>query len=394
MGDFWKKVTSTLLFTLGLTLLGWRAEGQGNGRGKTEVSGRGPVYLGQHVDAWRPLVQTTANLTEVQSIKSTFEFRTFDPEGAVFYGDTKNGQEWFVFSLKEGIPEMQIRKGDILISVTGGPKLNDGKWHLLGLSSIEKFVILEVDGSKALVVGLGSEVTDEFVSGELRLALGGILVDRSELIVQFQPEMDGCVKEGNWLNLTSPWETEEEELWPCYQNIQPGSYFPGTGCAVFNTSVFPFEVESGVKIETWGDFGQMDGTILSIRAPGHELLLAVVANNNTKEVTITFGNDKLIMAEGFKRLAIIFQKDFLQVLKDEDPSGATKLSIPPESQSHYLTIWRGGRLAIGGLLGEGEDYVGTNYLIGCLEKIQVQGKDLDLDLAAKHASVSSYSCPA
>ena len=63
------------------------------------------------------------------SIKSVFELRTLDPEGAVFYGDTKAGEDWFVFSLRNGIPEMQIAKADILVSAIGGPKLNDGQWH-------------------------------------------------------------------------------------------------------------------------------------------------------------------------------------------------------------------------------------------------------------------------
>uniref|UniRef100_A0A3B3Y3F2 Laminin G domain-containing protein n=1 Tax=Poecilia mexicana TaxID=48701 RepID=A0A3B3Y3F2_9TELE len=68
-------------------------------------------------------------LSASRSIKSTFQFRTFDPEGVIFYGDTKNGEDWFVLSLKEGFPLMQISKEDVQVSVTGGPKLNDGKWH-------------------------------------------------------------------------------------------------------------------------------------------------------------------------------------------------------------------------------------------------------------------------
>lgn len=67
--------------------------------------------------------------SHLSSIKSTFQLRTFDPEGAVFYGDTKDGLDWFVLSLKDGIPLMQISKGDVHVSVSGGPKLNDGKWH-------------------------------------------------------------------------------------------------------------------------------------------------------------------------------------------------------------------------------------------------------------------------
>lgn len=63
------------------------------------------------------------------SITSNFEFRTLDPEGIIFYGDTKEGQDWFVLSLQDGVPEVQIGKANILVSVKGGPKLNDGIWH-------------------------------------------------------------------------------------------------------------------------------------------------------------------------------------------------------------------------------------------------------------------------
>ncbi|XP_071316156.1 sex hormone-binding globulin isoform X2 [Trachinotus anak] len=342
---------------------------------------------------WRPLIHTTVNLSEISSIKSSFQVRTFDPEGIIFYGDTKNGEDWFVLSLRDGIPLMQISKEDILISVFGGPKLNDGKWHTLEVSNHGKFVILEVDGSSGLVVGMQSKQSEEVISGKLRLALGGILIDKDKMIVQFEPQMDGCVREGSWLNVSVPWETEAEELWPCYQNIQAGSYFPGTGFAIFNTSVFPIETNSEVKIELWGDFSQMDGTILSIRAPGQELMFALVANNNTKEVTL-LGEEKISMKNTFNRLVIGFQTDSLEVLYEEDKPNTTASSVNLLSNPGYLTTWREGRLAIGGLLGDGEDNVGSQFLTGCLQKIQVQGKDLDLDLAVKHMSISSHSCPA
>ncbi|XP_031707464.1 sex hormone-binding globulin [Anarrhichthys ocellatus] len=388
---FRKAMAGGLLLSLSLTLLGWGVEGR---RGKKEVSGGATVYLGQDRDIWRPLIHTAVNLSEIRSIKSSFHLRTFDPEGAVFYGDTKNGEDWFVLSLKDGIPLMQISRGNSLVSVAGGPKLNDGKWHIMEVSNQDPFVILEVDGSNRMEVGMQSKETNEVLSGELRLALGGILVDKEKLIVPFEPHMDGCVRKGSWLNLSVPWEVEAEELWPCYQNVQPGSYFPGTGFAIFNTSVFPIEADRGVKTELWGDFSKMDGTIFSIKAPGQELMFALVANNNTKEVTLTFGEENICMKDTFKRLVIIFQTDSLQVLQDEDESKTTTLPTSPVSHPGYLTAWKEGRLAVGGLLGEEEDDVGSQFLTGCLEKIQVQGRDLDLDLAVKHMSISSHSCPA
>ncbi|XP_076017608.1 sex hormone-binding globulin [Genypterus blacodes] len=394
MAVFWKAMTSGLLLTVSLAVLQRGAEAQGNGRGKKAVSGQATIYLGQNRDIWRPLIQTTVNLTEIRSIMSTFELRTFDPEGVVFYGDTENGIDWFVLSLSEGIPLMQISKEDVLVSVMGGPKLNDGKWHVLEVSSQGRFVVLDVDGSQALVVGMQSEkIKDRVLKGEMRLALGGILIDEEKLIVQFPPQMDGCVREGRWLNLTTLWETEAEELWPCYQNIQPGSFFPGTGFAIFNTSVFPFEAEQ-VEIEIWGDFAQMDGTIWSIKAPGQELMITLMVNKYANEVKLTFGNETIIMNETFKRLMITLQKDFLQILRHEDQTETPRLLSIPLSHPGCLNAWREGRLAIGGLLGDGEDNKGSHFLRGCLEKIQVQGKDLDLDLAEKHASVLSHSCPA
>lgn len=147
--------------------------------------------------------------------------RTFDPEGTIFYGDTKDGEDWFVLSLRDGVPLMQISKDGMFVSVAGGPKLDDGKWHTvssggrtgqqkinkmnefvdlsrssavstscspgaakLEVSSHGKFVILRVDGSSGLEVGMQSKRTEEVISGELRLALGGILIDKDNMIVE------------------------------------------------------------------------------------------------------------------------------------------------------------------------------------------------------------------
>ncbi|XP_061565538.1 sex hormone-binding globulin [Cololabis saira] len=392
MAVFWKAAAGGLL--LAVILLPWRAEGQGNGRDKKEVSGDSTVHLGQHREPWRPLMHTRVNLTEIRSIKSSFQFRTFDPEGVVFYGDTKNGADWFVLSLKDGFPLMQIRKEDVLVSVAGGPKLNDGKWHTLEVSNQGKFVTLEVDGSPGLVVGMQSNQMEEVLYGQLRLALGGILIHTDQMIVQFEPQMDGCVRGGSWLNLSVPWEAAAEVLWPCYQNIKPGSFFPGTGFAIFNTSAFAVKEDLGFRIELWGDFSLMDGTVLSIKPSKEELMFTVVANNNTKEVELTFREEKIVVKNTFNRVLITFLKDLLKVHQDEDESKTITLPVSPASHPGYLATWTGGRLAIGGLLGDGEDSVGSHFLTGCLEKIQVQGRDLDLDLAVKHMSVSSHSCPA
>lgn len=390
MAGIWKVIASGLLLPLSLTLLGQRAEGQGNGRGK-EISGGGNFYLGQDRDIWRPLTQTTVNLSEIRSIKSIFQLRTFDPEGTIFYGDTKGGEDWFVLSLKDGFPLMQISKEGMLLSVAGGPKLNDGKWHTMEVSNQGKFVILEVDSTQQLTVGLQPKFEEEVPLGKLRLALGGILINKDQMIVKFKPQMDGCVREGNWLNLTVLWETEADELWPCHENIKPGSYFPGKGFAIFNASVFPTETDQGVNIEFWGDFSEIEGTICSIKNPGQHPFFSLVANKSTKEVTLTcFGVDKISIKPTSKRLMITFQMDAVMV--HLDGGGTDKIPVSLESHPDYSDTWRVGSLSIGGLLGE--DGTGSQFMTGCLEKIQIQGKDLDMNLAAGEMSIYSHSCPA
>lgn len=386
-----------LLATAGLPLLRSAATGQGDK--DVKISAMGTVNLGQERDAWKPLMYTTVNLSEISSIKSTFQLRTFDPEGTVFYGDTKGGQDWFVLSLQDGLPLMQISKGKVHVSVAGGPKLNDGKWHTLEVSNQGRFVVLEVDGSKGLVLGMESTEEEEDLAGGLRLALGGLLISTDKIIVQYEHHLDGCVRQGNWLNTSLPWESEVQELWPCYQDVQPGSYFSGAGFAVFNTSalfseVFPNDEDEEFSIELWGHFSRMDGTILSIKPLGQERMLSLVANNKTKEVKLTLGSQIVPMTSTFKRLTIIIQRDSLVLHQYVDSFNGSS-SYFGTNNSGYWTVWREGQLAFGGLLGEGEDQVGSNFLMGCLEKILIQGKNVDLDLASKrHMSISTHSCPA
>lgn len=59
----------------------------------------------------------------------------------------------------------------------------------------------------------------------------------SLMLSQFNPEMDACIRAGNWLNLSTLWDTELS--WKpstCFPEIKKGSYFPGSGLVLFNTS--------------------------------------------------------------------------------------------------------------------------------------------------------------
>uniref|UniRef100_A0A674JMR9 Laminin G domain-containing protein n=1 Tax=Terrapene triunguis TaxID=2587831 RepID=A0A674JMR9_9SAUR len=66
------------------------------------------------------------------SAASSFEFRTLDPEGVIFFGDMGDHSDWFVLGLRRGKAEMQISSVMTNISVRGGQRLDDGQWHRPG----------------------------------------------------------------------------------------------------------------------------------------------------------------------------------------------------------------------------------------------------------------------
>ncbi|XP_066518778.1 sex hormone-binding globulin [Hoplias malabaricus] len=370
-----RKVVVLLFFYQNFAWLSWVSAGK--------IPGEAVINLGHKNPSWVPVVQTSANVSDISSIWSYFEFRTLDPEGTIFYGDTKEGQDWFVLSLHDGIPEMQIGKANILVSVKGGPKLNDGAWHKLELRSEGKYIILDINNKVELMVGLESELIQDVVTGNIRLALGGILVDKTKLLHSFKPAMDGCVRRGHWLNISTVWETDTSlEVWPCFPEIKKGSYFPGRGIAVFNTSYLPGvkTEEQGITIEVYGSW---HGTLLSLQSPGFKYVLSdLEGHKEDKNLTMELkegsdsGEPTNLTLNILKHSLIVNGKS---VVEDET------LDI--------LSSWRDGmQLAFGGVPGEIKD---SNHLQACLERILIQGKDIDLDEASfKHTSVSSHSCPA
>uniref|UniRef100_A0A2K6T922 Sex hormone-binding globulin n=1 Tax=Saimiri boliviensis boliviensis TaxID=39432 RepID=A0A2K6T922_SAIBB len=71
----------------------------------------------------------TFDLTKITKSSSSFEIRTWDPEGVIFYGDTNPKDDWFMLGLRDGRPEIQLHNPWAQLTVGAGPRLDDGKWH-------------------------------------------------------------------------------------------------------------------------------------------------------------------------------------------------------------------------------------------------------------------------
>uniref|UniRef100_A0A8C5V214 Sex hormone-binding globulin n=1 Tax=Microcebus murinus TaxID=30608 RepID=A0A8C5V214_MICMU len=121
------------------------------------------------------------DLTKITKTSSSFEFRTWDPEGVIFYGDTNPKDDWFMLGLRDGRPEIQMHNQWSRFTVSAGPRLDDGTWH------------------------------------------------------QLVPALDGCVRRGSWLGkqiqTSAPASTS---LRSCDVESQPGIFFPAGTHAEFS----------------------------------------------------------------------------------------------------------------------------------------------------------------
>uniref|UniRef100_A0A8C6BYP4 Sex hormone-binding globulin n=1 Tax=Monodon monoceros TaxID=40151 RepID=A0A8C6BYP4_MONMO len=128
----------------------------------------------------------TFNLTKIIKTSSSFEFRTWDPEGVIFYGDTNPEDDWFVLGLRDGRPEIPLHNHWAQLTVGAGPRLDDGRWH------------------------------------------------------QLVPALDGCLRREDWLDQQAQTSASvPTSLRSCAVESQPGIFFlPGTGAE------FSLEVEA------------------------------------------------------------------------------------------------------------------------------------------------------
>ncbi|XP_018588764.1 sex hormone-binding globulin isoform X2 [Scleropages formosus] len=364
-----------------------------NGFKNKSTSGTGLLNLGSK----SPLMHTKANLSDIRSIKSSFDFRTLDPEGVLLYGDTRGGLDWFVLALRDGLPEMQIGKGDAVAIATGGPRLNDGRWHHVQLRSEGRSVVLEVGGAPVLLVGLHSQHAVEDTAGQIRLSLGGVLVQELEFFTPVQPQMDGCIRAGNWLNHNLTWEIDlREEGPPCFTEIHKGSFFPGTGLALFNTSAFLAHQANRkvVTIEMEGPFAEWSGTALTILTSQHDPVLTITAQNQTEELKVVFREQVVSVPGVHAKLAVNLSRHAVSIESDN------AIIAEFQDDTHdWLDRWHEGMaLAFGGVPDIADDTTaenGSSYLHGCVGRIRIQEQEVDLDRALyKHSSVSTHSCPA
>ncbi|XP_069501392.1 sex hormone-binding globulin [Ambystoma mexicanum] len=366
------------------------------------------LNIGQHWGTEKPTATTRIDLLKVSSPASSFDFRTWDPEGVIFFGDTLSGQDWFLLGLRKGQPEIQVRNSISQVSVSGGNRINDGQWHRISVKSEGDSIVLEVDHAEALRIWHITAPINESTDSTLRIAVGGMLNNQSNLLVPMNPAMDGCIRAWNWMNQTSAWLTspamDQGISKPCFEQVKRGSYFAGVGMAVFNSRDFVHKYDP--KPENWALSLEM--SIRPTKRTG--FLFAVSATDGRPLLTLRMKAQIFILEVGSatvlrlpfphrlclaSRLVLHISKTLLSWQIDE------KKVVQPMAVQDYQAlraVWQDqhGKLFIGGMPNLLKLYPAEAMVFfqGCLQDLLVQGHTLDMDTAVfKCNSIWAHSCP-
>ncbi|XP_021033283.1 sex hormone-binding globulin isoform X2 [Mus caroli] len=281
-----------------------------------------------------PVTVMTIDLTEISKPHSSFEFRTWDPEGVIFYGDTNTEDDWFLLGLRAGQLEIQLHNAWARLTVGFGPRLDDGRWHPL------------------------------------------------------MPAMDGCIRQDIWLDHQAQLSASAR-LGNCDVDLQPGLFFPPGTHAEFSLQDIPqphadpwtFSLELGFKL-----------------VDGSGRLLALGTGTNSSWLNLHLQNQSVVLSSEAKPKVVLpldmglllqLTLDRVKVALSQGPKTEV-LSMSLLRPASLWTLWSHpqGHLSLGPLPGE------RSSASFCLSDLWVQGQRLDIDQAlSRSQDIWTHSCP-
>lgn len=71
-----------------------------------------------------------------------FDFRTFDPEGILFFAGGHQDSTWVVLALRKGRLELQLKYSGIGRVTSSGPLINHGMWQTVSMDCFWELAFL------------------------------------------------------------------------------------------------------------------------------------------------------------------------------------------------------------------------------------------------------------
>ncbi|XP_043818308.1 sex hormone-binding globulin isoform X2 [Dromiciops gliroides] len=361
----------------------------------TKISGEpAVVHLGSGTEQG-PVTVMTFNLTKVTRVTSSFELRTWDPEGVIFYGDTNPKDDWFMLGLRGGRLEIQLHNLWAQLTVGAGPQLNDGCWHQLKVKNQEDSIFLEVDGDEVLRLSQVSRPLTGTTLPEMKIAVGGLLFPPTHLHLPMIPTLDGCLRQYIWLNEPGHTVPSSHPLQgACNPEAQSGTFLPSGAHTVFSLKDLPqpdvdpwaFSLEFGLK------FLEGSGRLLALGILGNQSLLSLDLQDQILVLSARLPQDMEVLSKSLPLSPgplIQLELGLTRVALSQGPQEVA-LILPPPLLVSLLDLWTQpeGSLILGVAPGE------VSSASFCLDGLWVRGKELDMDRSLSQSkNIWTHSCP-
>ncbi|KAF3832781.1 hypothetical protein F7725_026446 [Dissostichus mawsoni] len=342
------------------------------------------LYLGRMFSGV-PVVRLRFRRRIQTGFSAEFDFRTYDPEGVIFFAGGHLNSSWIVLAMHHGRLELQLKYGTVSRVTSSGPIVSDGQWRKISVEEQVRSLVIKIDREAVMKIA---------VNGDLFTLKKGM----HELNLTVNPRLDGCMKDWKWLTGedTSIQETvRSNDNMQCFSSEVPGAYYPGTGFALFNISYESQNLSVQLTLRPTSAIGVLFALVHQDRVPLSIVLADYHPGTDEWRDYMLVSLGDLIIASSPAPLCdgdshdiqVTFSGNQTLLLVDGKAGRSEDADIP-------FDILSQSSIFIGGL----PDVPLVSTLVsapysGCME-VSVNGHPLDLDQALhKHNDIRSHSCP-
>ncbi|XP_023571003.1 growth arrest-specific protein 6 isoform X2 [Octodon degus] len=376
------------------------------------------LYLGRMFSG-APVIRLRFKRLQPTRLVAEFDFRTFDPEGILFFAGGHLDSTWVVLGLRAGRLELQLRYNGVGRVTSSGPVINHGLWQTISVEELDRNLVIKVNKDAVMKIAVAGDLFQpDRGLYHLNLTVGGVPFPTRNLVQPINPRLDGCMRSWSWLNgedSTIQETVKANTKMQCLSVTEKGSFFPGSGFAFCSLSYTRTSLDTGTG-GTWGVEvvarirpAADTGVLLALVGSNHTVALSValVDYHSTKKlkkqlVVLAVENIALALMEikvcdGQEHVVTVSLKEDKASLEVDGTKGQSELSAAQlqERLTMLGTHLQGPVLTfIGGL----PDVPVTSapvtaFYHGCMT-LKVGGKPLDLDEATyKHSDITTHSCP-
>ncbi|XP_040340176.1 vitamin K-dependent protein S [Herpailurus yagouaroundi] len=178
-------------------------------------------------------------LPEITRFSAEFDFRTYDSEGVILYAESLDHSCWFLIALRDGKIEIQFKNEYTTKITTGGKVINNGLWNTVSVEELEYSISVKI--AKEAVMNINKprslfKPANGFLETKVYFA-GLPRKGENVLIKPINPRLDGCIRGWNLMNQGASGVKEiiqEKQNKHCLVTVEKGSYYPGSGVALFS----------------------------------------------------------------------------------------------------------------------------------------------------------------